>query len=53
MFPEEQSQSCEGPKTESELLNALKSMPNNNSTGNDGLIKEFYEIFWEEKNTFL
>ena len=27
---EEQSQTCEGPKTESELLNALKSMLNNN-----------------------
>ena len=48
ILTEEQSQICEGPITESELLNALKSMPNNKSSGNDGLKKEFYEIFWEE-----
>ena len=36
---EEQSQTCEGPITESEILNAVKSMPNNKSPGNDGLIK--------------
>ena len=45
---EEQSQTCEGHITEFELLNALKSMPNNRSPGNDGLTKEFYETFWEE-----
>ena len=38
---EEQSQTCEGPITEPELLNALND-------GNDGLTKEFYETFWEE-----
>ena len=38
---EEQSQTCEGPLTESELLNAQND-------GNDGLTKEFYETFWEE-----
>ena len=38
---EEQSQTCKGPITESELLNALKSMPNNKSPENDGLTKEF------------
>ena len=48
ILTEEQSQICEGPITESELLNALKSMPNNKSPGNDGLAKEFYETFWEE-----
>ena len=48
ILTEEQSQTCEGPATESELLNALKSMPNNKSPGNDGLTKEFYETFWEE-----
>ena len=48
ILTEEQSQICEGPITKSELLNALKSMPNNKSSGNDGLKKEFYEIFWEE-----
>ena len=34
--------------TESELLNALKSMPDNKLPGNDGLTKEFYRKFWEE-----
>ena len=48
ILTEEQSQTCEGPITESELLNALKSMPNNKSPGNDVLTKEFYETFWEE-----
>ena len=45
---EEQSQTCEGPITESELLNAVKSMSNDKSPGSDGLTKEFYETFWEE-----
>ena len=48
ILTEEQSQTCEGPINESELLNALLSMPNNKSPENDGLTKEFYEIFWEE-----
>ena len=48
ILAEEQSQTCEGPITESELLNSLKGMPNNKSPGNDGLTKEFYETFWEE-----
>ena len=46
--------SCEGPITETELLNALKSMSNDKSPGNDGLMKEFYETFWNEiKNTLI
>ena len=45
---EEQSQTCEGPITKSELLNTLKSMTNNKSPGNDGLTKEFFEIFWKK-----
>ena len=46
--------SCEGPITESELLNALKSMSNDKSPGNDGLTKEFYETFWNEiKNPLI
>ena len=48
ILTKEQSQTCEGPITEYELLNALKSMPNNKSPGNDDLTKEFYETFWEE-----
>ena len=34
--------------TNKELFDALKGIPNNKSRGNDGLIKEFYEIFWNE-----
>ena len=48
ILTEEQSQTFEGPITECELLNALKSMPNNKSPGNDSLTKEFEETFWEE-----
>ena len=48
IFTEEQSQTCDGPITESELLNVLKTMQNNESPGNDGLTREFYETFWEE-----
>ena len=48
ILTEEQSQTCEDPITESELLNTLKIMLINKSRGNDGLTKEFYEIFWEE-----
>ena len=29
-----------------ELLDALKGIPNNEFPSNDGLAKEFYEIFW-------
>ena len=48
ILTEEQSQTSEGPITDSELLNALKSMPNNKSPGNFGLTIEFFENFWEE-----
>ena len=49
ILKEEHSQTCEDPVTDSELLNTLKGMPNNKSPGTDGLRKEFYETFWEEK----
>ena len=36
-----------------EFLKSLKSMQNNNSAGNDGLSKKFYETFWNDiKNSF-
>ena len=44
---ENQTLKCEGPITESELLNALTSMDNDKSPGNDGITKEFYIKFWE------
>ena len=34
--------------TEKDLYNFLKSMQSNNSPGNDGLKKEFYETLWTE-----
>ena len=40
--------SCEGPISDTEMLNALKSMSNDKSPGNDGLTKEFYKTFWNE-----
>ena len=44
----EQKDFCEIELGEKELFNALKSMPNNKTPGNDGLSKEFYEAFWNE-----
>ena len=44
----EQSQTCEGPISENELLKALKIMSNSKSPRNDSLTKEFYETFWED-----
>ena len=41
ILTEGQSQTCEDPIIESELLNVLKTMSNNKSPGNDGLTKEF------------
>ena len=34
--------------TESDLYSAMKSTVNNKPPFNDGLIKEFYEIIWNE-----
>ena len=39
---------CEGNLSESELFDALTSMQNNKSPGNDGITKEFYETLWKE-----
>ena len=44
----EQKDFCEIKLGEKELLNTLKSMPNNKTPGNDGLRKEFYEAFWSK-----
>ena len=45
---ENQEKLCEENLTEKDLCNSLKSMQSNNSPGNDGLTKEFYETFWTE-----
>ena len=44
----EQTLSCEGIISEDGVFKNLKSMENNESPGNDGLSKEFYECFWDE-----
>ena len=45
---------CENDPTEDKLLISLKSMQNDKTPDNDGLTKEFYEIFWNEiKYVFL
>ena len=41
ILTEEKSQTCEGSITEYELLNAIKSMRNKKSPGNDGLTNNF------------
>ena len=41
----EDARICEVKLSELELLKGLKSMQNNKSSGNDGLIKEFCETF--------
>ena len=50
-FPQlstKQSLECEKCITEKELFEALKSMHNDKSPGNDGLTNGFYEAFWSE-----
>ena len=50
-FPQlstEQSLECEKDITEKELFEALKGIPNDKSSGNNSLTKEFVETFWPE-----
>ena len=39
---------CEGPLTETECLEGLKSVESNKSPGSDGLPAEFYKVFWKD-----
>ena len=50
---EDKSKDCEFILSEKDLLLILNSMPNNKSPSNDGLKKEFYEVFWEDLKTLL
>ena len=47
------AQSCEGRLTIKECWDALRSMKNNKSLGNDRITKEFLEYFWGKLGTFL
>ena len=49
---EDQSKDCEFILFEKDLL-VLKSMLNDKSPSNDGLTKEFYEVFWDDLKTPL
>lgn len=40
--------SCEGPLSKNECLNALKDMDCNKTPGSDGLPAEFYKVFWND-----
>ena len=44
---------CEGTLTKKECWEALLTMGNNKSPGNDGLTKEFYVCFFNEISTDL
>ena len=44
----EQKDFCEFELGGKELLTVLRYIPNNNTPGNDGLSKKFYEAFWHE-----
>ena len=49
----QESIELEGPLTEPELLNSLKSMENFKSPGIDGLTVEFNKFFWADIKSFL
>ena len=44
----DQKNACEGELTENECLQALKSMENSKSPGDDGIPVEFYKMFWKD-----
>ena len=46
---EDKAKLCEEDLTEKDLCDSLKSIQNDKSTGNDRLIKEFYETLWNER----
>ncbi|PFX14836.1 Transposon TX1 uncharacterized 149 kDa protein [Stylophora pistillata] len=46
-LPQDQPNSCKGPLTPSEVLDALKGMARNKTPGLDGLPMEFYLRFWD------
>ena len=44
---DDQCDLCEKGETDEEVKNELNKMEINKSPGNDGLKKEFYEVFWD------
>ena len=50
---ESKRHSCEGRLTKKEIWEAMNSIENNKSLGNDGLSEEFYACFFNEIHTYL
>lgn len=48
----EETDACEGELREKECLEALRTMKNEKSPGNDGIPVEFYKVFWKDISTF-
>ena len=48
-----QKTQLEGPITEAELLNSLRSTSNGKSPGIDGLPADFYKVFWNDIKDYL
>ena len=44
---------CEGPLTEKECLETLKTFSTNKTPDNDGISFEFYQTFWRRIRTLL
>jgi hypothetical protein len=49
----EEARQLEGPITETEVLEALKTTQNGKSPGSDGLGCEFYKVFWNDIKQLL
>ena len=43
-----QKRHCDNDTTEQEIIDAINSISNNNTSGNDRLTKEFYDTFWNK-----
>ena len=49
----EEQESCEGPLSEKECAEAVKSMDSGKTPGSDGLAAEFYKVFWLDISSIL
>ena len=49
----EEQNKCEGPLTQHEILDVLKTCKNNKTPGTDGFPAEFYKVFWRYLKEYL
>lgn len=49
----EEQGSCEGPLSEMECAEAMKSKDSGKTPGSDGLPAEFYKVFWKDISSLL